>query len=279
MTTWSWPGGQLELAQGRVLQVVLGGEPAFWTAKDATDWNVGGDRLWLGPEDDWFWSTDDHTDLAGHIVPAAIDPGHWTMTADDHHADLTMHTHLTHRRTGSVTSVRVHRAIDLLAATPDAVTYRTRTTLDVLAGPPGQRVDAWSVLQVPDGGVAELALAGPLTYRDHLTPVDPARVVDHGDRATIALTGQHMFKIGFGPRTVTGRISYARGPLVIDRVIDVDPSRPYDDDAIQIFYDDGHYGGYAELEHHSPAAITSRNGTARTTDVATTTIHLRRSVR
>lgn len=272
MTTWSWPGGYLELAHGRVLQVVVADEPAFWTATAPTDWNVGGDRLWLGPEDDWFWSTDDHTDLNGHIVPPGIDPGCWATEIHDHHATLTMRTNLTHRRTGDTTSVEVQREIDLLTATPNAVAYRTRTSLDVLAGPRGQAVDAWSVLQVPAGGVAEIALAGPLTYRDHLTPMEPARIVDNGDRATITLTGQAMFKIGFSPRTVTGQITHTRGLLTIDRMIDIHPTHPYREDAIQIFDDDGHYGNYSELEHHSPAAITSPDGTAHTTDICTTTV-------
>lgn len=268
---WSWQGGHLELAHGRVLQVVLAGEPAFWTAGEPQGWNVGGDRLWLGPESDWFWSTDDHSDLAAHVVPPEIDPGRWTARTHDHHTTLTMHADLTHRRTGTITSVRVHRDIDLLATSPTSVTYRTATTLDVLAGPPGQPVDAWSVLQVPNGGVAEVGLRAPLTYRDHLAPLDPAHITDHGTRATITLTGDAMFKIGFAPETVTGDVTYRHGAFTIRRVVDVGPDR-YCEDAIQIFDDDGHYGDYAELEHHTPAAITSPHGTAHTQGTCTTTI-------
>jgi hypothetical protein len=35
-----------------------------------------------------------------------------------------------------------------------------------------------------------------------------------------------MFKIGFSPRTVVGRTTHVRGPLIIDRMIDIHPTRP-----------------------------------------------------
>jgi hypothetical protein len=275
MTTWSWPGGRLELGHGRIMQVSLGSVPAFWTAARPSGWNVGGDRLWLGPESDWFWASDDHSDLSGHVVPPEIDPGNWTTVADDRHAELSSDIRLRHRRSGAVTDVHVVRQIDLLARAADRVTYRTRTVVDVLAGPPGQAVSAWSIVQVPDGGVLEVALTAPLAYRDHLAPLAPTRITDLGGRAEIALTGATMFKIGFPPGVTGRRLRYTRDGLLIERVIDVSPDRPYcDGDAVQVFDDDGHYGGYAELEHHSPAAITSTDGTARTVDVCTTTVRL-----
>jgi hypothetical protein len=58
----------------------------------------------------------------------------------------------------------------------------------------------------------------------------------------------------------TGLLRYALPGLVIERHIDVHPGGDYRDgpyeltgDVIQVFEDDGHYGGYAELEHHSVA--------------------------
>jgi hypothetical protein len=52
----------------------------------------------------------------------------WTTETHDHHAELAMRTKLTHRRTGDVTSVRIHRQIDLLTATPSAHTTDVCTT-------------------------------------------------------------------------------------------------------------------------------------------------------
>jgi hypothetical protein len=287
VTVWSWPGGHLELlaAGGRIGQVVLDGVPAFWMPERPDGWNVGGDRLWLGPERDWFWAAERHDDLADHLVPPEIDPGSWTVAPADRHAGFSAAVALTHRGTGQVTDVRIRRVVDLLAALPDLVTYRVTTTVDVLAGPAGQPVSAWSILQVPDGGVVELALTAPPAYRDHLAPIDPARIVADGDRATLALTGERMIKIGMPPDVFAGRLRYSRpvpgGVLHVERAMDVWPGRRYCDlpvgtdpteqgDVVQVFDDDGHYGGYAELEHHSPAVV----GLGRTVDVCTTTVRL-----
>jgi hypothetical protein len=282
MTIWSWPGGHLELLpdRGRIAQVVLGGEPAFWAPDQPDGWNVGGDRLWLGPERDWFWASDSRENLDDHVVPQGIDPGRWTAELADRHAVLSAEVGLTHRRTDDVTKVRLRRVIDLLVAEPDRVTYQVTTVVDVVSGRP---VSAWSILQVPDGGVLDIALSGPLTYRNYLDPLDPAQISDHGDRAELRLTGERMVKIGLPPDVCAGRLRYSRpvatGVLQVERELDVRPDRHYCDlpvnadgqgDAIQVFDDDGHYGGYAELEHHSPASDSA----GHTVDVCRTTVRL-----
>jgi hypothetical protein len=278
---WSWPEGvvTLRLDRGRVMQVELGGRPAFWVPGEPDGWNVGGDRLWLGPERDWFWASDDHADLANHVVPQEIDPGNWAMReAGDPRVELTARASLTHRRTGAVTTVRLHRTIELLATAPGLVSYRTTTSVTIVDGPAGQPVSAWSILQVPGGGAADIDLTGPLVYRDHLAPVD---ISSGAGRATIPLHGRRMMKIGMPPDVVTGTVTYRRDDVEVERVIDIRPDRPYCDrppgvtgqgDAIQVFDDDGHYGGYAELEHHSPAATLGEP--AR--DVCRTTVRLLR---
>jgi hypothetical protein len=265
--TWTWPGGSLSLAPslGRVLQVTLRGVPAFWTNPSAPDWNVGGDRLWLGPERDWFWG--DSAALSDHVVPASIDPGTWRLVSSDATGvSLAADTVLTHRRTTEETSVGLTRTIKLVDASPDRVVYETRTAVTVHSGQP---VSAWSIVSVPLSGTVTAALRGPLTYRDYLSPIDPARLTVSEGRLSLRLTGEKMMKVGVSPDAFAGSLDYTRpvdgGALRVERVVDVRPDLRYCDlpvgvdptpqgDALQIFEDDGHYGGYAELEHHSPAA-------------------------
>jgi hypothetical protein len=93
-----------------------------------------------------------------------------------------------------------------------------------------------------------------------------------------------MGKIGITPAAFAGHVRYARGDLVIERQVNVQPHSRYCDhplradrsrqgDALQVFEDDGHYGGYAEIEHHSPAAATG--GPNGIVDVCRTTVTLR----
>jgi hypothetical protein len=234
--------------------------PAFWTAPKARDWNVGGDRLWFGPERDWFWAGNGGLD--DHQVPAEIDPGNWQLVDD---TELHTTVPLRNRSTGDITEIDVRRRFTLLDSAPGRIEYLTTNTLHVLAGPPGQAVSAWNVLQVPLGGVLTVGLAASLSYQDYLAPVDPNRLAVSGERAVLHSTGERMFKIGLSAKVFGGWFSYARDGILIERTVSVYPDRPYCDgpreadpaepgDALQIFEDDGHYGGYTEIEHHSPAA-------------------------
>lgn len=266
--TWDWPGGRLLLTPGRVLQVTLAGIDTLWTDPVARDWNAGGDRLWFGPERDWFWATEDAADpgdLAGHLVPAEIDPGKWrTDRLQPRHARFAADPVLHHRRTGATTRLHVIRDVYLRYADSTRVVYEVHTTLQIAEAPPAQEVSAWSVLQVPTGGSLEIELTGPWAYRDYLEPVDQNRLRVTDTRAEVRLTGRTMGKIGVRPDVFGGRLRYTHDNFVIERHVDVQPQRRYCDhplgadraeqgDALQVFEDDGHYGGYVEIEHHSPA--------------------------
>ncbi|MFC0436752.1 hypothetical protein [Kutzneria buriramensis] len=247
-------------ASGRILQASVRGRDAFWVAAEPSGWNLGGDRLWLGPERDWFWAGTARDDLSKHLVPTEIDPGNWDVVHQ--HADgvdLVLTATLRDRNTGAATSVVVERHITVHADTRYVAEYATETVLHVQSGQP---VDAWSVVQVPLGGLLEIGVTGGFSFRDHLSsPVDPHRFAVARGTAAIDLAGKQMTKFGLTSDVATGLLRYTLPGLVIERHVDVHPGGDYRDgpyqqtgDVIQVFEDDGHYGGYAELEHHSPAA-------------------------
>jgi hypothetical protein len=279
---WEWAGGRLDLVAGRVLQVSLQGVDAFWTSPGAPDWNVGGDRLWLGPERDWFWAGNDPADLSGHLVPPEIDPGEWrTVRFEMGHASFAADPVLHNRRDTSATQVHIGRDVYLRYADAVRVVYEVRTSVEIAAGPEDQEVSAWSVLQVPTGGLLSIGLAGAWGYRDYLRPFNGSRFSVDGSCAEAKLTGAFMSKIGVQPDVFAGRLSYQRDGVTIERHVDVQPARRYCDhplgsdvagqgDVLQVFEDDGHYGGYAEIEHHSPAV---RYGSS-VVDVCTTMVNL-----
>jgi len=252
-------------SSGRVLQASVRGRDAFWVAptdssEGPSDWNLGGDRLWLGPERNWFWRGAGRDDLANHTVPAEIDPGNWdAVHRSTDGLDLVLTATLRDRDTGAPTSVVVERHVTVHADTRYVAEYETETVLHVQSGQP---VDAWSVVQVPLGGRLEIGVTGQFSFRDHLPePVDPARFTVSRGIAAIDLLGKRMTKFGVTSDTATGLLRYTRPGLVMERHIDIRPGGAYLDgpyhhtgDVIQVFEDDGHYGGYAELEHHSIAA-------------------------
>ena len=230
---------------GRVLQASLHGRDAFWVADEPRGWNVGGDRLWLGPERDWFWLGEGRDDLSRHVVPPEIDPGKWDVVHQrDDRIDLVLTARLRDRNTGTVSRVAVERSITVLTDTRYAIEYETETVLHVYSGQP---VDLWSVVQVPLGGTLEIGLRGPFAYHDELAPIDPGRFTLSENSAAIRLDGKQLGKIGVAGDLVAGPLRYTLPGLVIERhVVGA---------VVEVFEDDGHYGGYAELEHHSfPAA-------------------------
>lgn len=247
-------------SSGRILQAAVRGRNAFWVATEPVGWNLGGDRLWLGPERNWFWRGAGRDDLADHTVPAEIDPGNWDVVKErPDGVDLVLTATLTDRNTGAATGVVVERHVTVHTDTRYAAEYETETVLHVQSGQP---VDAWSVVQVPLGGRLEIGVTGQFSFRDHLpSPIDPARFTVADGLAAIDLAGRHMTKFGLTADVATGLLRYTRPGLVIERHIEVHPGGDYRDgpydrtgDVVQVFEDDGHYGGYAELEHHSVAA-------------------------
>ena len=216
-------------SSGRILQASVRGRDAFWVAAaEPLGWNLGGDRLWLGPERNWFWRGTGRDDLANHTVPAEIDPGNWDAVHQSTDGfDLVLTATLRDRDTGAPTSVVVERHVTVHADTRYVAEYETETVLHVQSG----------------------------------QPVDPDRFTVSRGIAAIDLLGKHMTKFGVTSDTATGLLRYTRPGLVIERHIDIRPGDAYLDgpyhhtgDVIQVFEDDGHYGGYAELEHHSVAA-------------------------
>ena len=82
-TTWKTESGTVSIwpEHGRVLGIEVSGHEALWrpTAFDG-GWNLGGERLWIGPEADWFWQRVGKPDFSLYQVPADLNPDRWTVT-------------------------------------------------------------------------------------------------------------------------------------------------------------------------------------------------------
>jgi hypothetical protein len=293
-TLWTTSQGKIRLLpeRGRLLGMEVLGHQALWQpASVDAQWNLGGERLWLGPESDWFWLQTKKVDFSQYEVPASLNPDGWSVssvTADQAEAELRLNLESTH--SGRWLDLAIRREWRLLAdcspyGSDRSIGLSTTTSLKILGGSPGQSVDLWSILQIPPHGEVRMATRGVAAPRDYFEPCPPTEMTSAAEQFTLQMGGPAVFKIGIAPEQCTGAMSYVRavpdGWLVLTRDFPVDVGHHYCDtplnalgsqgDAVQFFNDGGQHGCFGELEHHSPALICG-HGPQRYTETTVTSV-------
>jgi hypothetical protein len=295
-TEWKTGAGTVRVlpARSRLLDLTISGHSSLWSPEPAPfPWCLGGERLWFGPEADWFWQRLGSPDFAHYKVPADLDPDLWTVDEEREgyfRASLQATLRSAHRDAFVV--LRAERSMELLdpammAGPTGGLGLVTATTMEILDGTPGQPVDLWSLLQVPQGGRMIIPTLGPCAPRDYFKPAPPGEVTVHPTHTEIAIRGAAAFKLGFPPSRVAGRLAYVRpveeGHLVLARSCLVDPGLRYADaplhalgtqgDVFQFYCDDGSVGPFGEFEHRTPA-IFCGTGPQRYAEIAITRLML-----
>lgn len=294
--TWLTDAGVATLlpTRGRVLQVSMEGRDAFWGDPRWTgDWNAGGDRLWVGPEVAWFWKTLQQVDFRQYEVPRNLDPGSWEVErTEPFYCRIRQQIVLHHQHRVEEVHLEVGRSFRRveLAEAPffaKRLAYRTDNELWIRSGPAGQRVDLWSLLQVPNGGEMIVGCQHEPVFRDYFTPIPRQLWSETPGDLRFQITGKHQYKIGVAPSVATGRLAYVRRVekeyLAIYREIVPQPGCTYcdvplsapdsDGDAVQVYNDSGESGGFGELEYHSPA-IAVGQGVGHLVDTNLTVVGL-----
>ena len=280
------------LSHGRVLQACVGGHDAFWENPDwSGNWNPGGDRLWIGPESDWSWQTLDELDFDQYELQDELDSGDWTVeAAGETCCRVRREVALRHQHNGSTTRFSLTRSFESLRIESPTlfdryVAYQTDSALTLLDAPEGQRVDLWSIVQLPAGGKVHIGCHGTPEFRDYFTPIDADHWTAGEQMLSCNITGDAQYKVGVSPDAATGRMAYARkideGTIVIYRQFYPQAWRPYCDtplleresqgDAAQAFNDDGAFGGFGEMEYHTPA-LTAGTGRDHISDTSLTIV-------
>jgi len=266
----------------------------FRAAIDSGAWNLGGDRIWLAPE--LRYNVRDRARfLESYDLPRSVDPGTYRLATPGpvpERCRLEQVMELQACDTPGVKKLRLERLIQP-AADPlrDVARYRqirdrlsfcgyeqvvTLTDLE----PDGRESQAWSITQVPPGGVILVPVVPGAEYQDHLEPMDEEHLELHSNRLLVRAKGDRKFKIELKAAHHFGRYGYFRslgagraGLLV--KLFFNNPSAEYAMEAphrpgvrgysLDIYHDDGGMGGFAEIECHGQP-VGYPGGAARSVD-------------
>ena len=275
-----------------------GGENLLWvddTVYDGTyfdtrpyDWNAGGYRTWLAPEDLFFLDADGEW-----FVPAQLDPTPYRVVEQNEYgatfeADINLKTNIE-----KYYQVAIRRRISLLDEPPasvrviaDGIEYvgvdmthsLTNRAEDVIGNdmPP---VCLWNLLQVEPSGTALVPLTSgadaQTAYREYAGPFGD-RLAVQNSVLSMNMDGGYRSRIGIRPDAAGNGIAYLRdggdgsGVLYV-LLFSVDPQGTYVNkptgtdseygDAVELYNDDGALGGFAEIECHGPARTLARGET------------------
>ena len=179
------------------------GDNAFWTNPEfmrslqigakQTEWiNPGGDRMWLGPETEFFVADPKHASES-YRVPQALDPGSYTVSAQKGLYCMENRGEVWAFRAQMRIGFRMQRQIKTLGAEEFGsrwglsylrqAGYTEQIALDVHDAPSG--VALWNVVSFPLGGEGRIPMqkywarsgltgvpAGTVHYRDECAVVD-----------------------------------------------------------------------------------------------------------
>jgi hypothetical protein len=239
-------------------------------------WNVGGDRIWIGPEIQF--GTSDRTDFWGTVhAPSRLDPGQYRL--DQPRGDqwrLSQDVTLTaYNLASGQKQLHLERLIRRVEDPLRHLADHTRLMAGVRFAGYEQMVslseaqhdhimsETWSVVQLNPGGVLLIPASPRLEYSDYFDPIDEEHQTLHPDHARIKISGRRRFKVGYKAAHVFGRLAYfnhldgGRAYLIVRNFFN-NPSAPYIDEppdrpgchghSIHVYNDDGSFGGFGELE-------------------------------
>ncbi len=242
---------------------------------DRNGWsNPGGDRTWLAPEHALFFGEEEPSP-ATYRIPAALDPGDFTLHRSNVTARFEGRIRLAMRNSATFANFRLSKTIALApnplpqSACPE-VAYAGYTSRIRLTGKSPSPIALWQLLQLPHGGTMLVAVRGRAQARvlfGHIGRRD-WKVSSGLLRHRMDAAGNH--KLGLFASSCVGRAGYLyptsgkEWSLVI-REWSVHPAGHYVDtpwrrrsgpgDCFQLCNVHSTIGRFSELEHHTPAGI------------------------
>lgn len=271
-----WPNPQIYTAE-------------FWSRRPR-DWNLGGARTWIAPEADFYLDAQQNW-----FVPEPMDPGHYRLERQEANLVVCSNQFNIKNINGEEYYLKIARTIELLSTPPDFVppdcqyigmkfTHELINLSDKTIGQDVAYASLWSLIQLDTAGTMIIPIRKDpahqdITVRDYgptnFNTVPPERMTIAEDWIAVKIDGRFRCKLGFAPwaaRNGIAYLSYRHGSeqaRLYLKEFAVDPGAVYVDhpwekaydygDAIQLYNDDGRFGGFCEIEGHAPAKILPPN--------------------
>jgi len=199
----------------------------------ADEWNVGGDRLWLSPEQDFFYKNPQR--FEDWFCPRALDPGNYKLIRSSP-TEVTFQNmfNLSNMRTkDTYKDVCVTRTMNYLfnpyvsdprmAGALDKISYVGMRSIDevLITGNHGHlRINPWIITQVNPGppenpGIAIVPTKGadvqPIHYFDR---IPDERLTVYRDHVSFKIDGRATYKLGIKPEDLDPKREATIGYLV-----------------------------------------------------------------
>jgi len=240
------------------------------------DWNLGGERIWIGPEIQYniqnrndFWGT--------YNLPKQIDPGTYTldqprsgqwrlrqkMILDAYNlASGRKELHL-ERLVNKVEDPL--RNLSDYQGLMDGVIFAGWEQTIFLSESKRDHImsQAWNLVQLNPGGILLIPSSPKVEVTNYFEPIDEELQTIHDNYVALKITGNRQYKVGYKAAHVFGRLAYlnhlddGRAYLIVRNFyndpsglyLEEPPDRPgWRGDSIYVYNDDGGFGGFGELE-------------------------------
>ncbi len=259
------------------------GTDEFWTG-EKRDWNLGGARSWIAPESDFYLDKDNNW-----FVPYEMDPGNYKLISSEGNKLVCASEFKINNLKDHSFFVKTTRSIELLDSYPDfkaenlkyvgmKFTHELQNLSQQIIGKDVGFIGLWSLIQLDPSGTMIIPIKKDpahdnVTVRDYgptnFNMVPPERITINDDWIAVKIDGEYRCKLGIAPWAARNGIAFLRyekengqGILYL-KEFDIEPEGIYLDhpwekeynygDAIQMYNDDGSFGGFCEIECHGPA--------------------------
>jgi hypothetical protein len=247
-------------------------------------WNMGGERVYVGPEIQY--GVRDRSNFQETLfIPKSNDPGHYTLRTNDEGVALEQtleleafnlaqgEKKLTLKRFFSrVPNPIRHVALgESLMQGVKFAGYAQEVVLRDLSYD-GTMSESWLVTQLPRGGdiIIPASEHAEVTPFFGASPADVTRLQNGCFR--IPLEGSDLYKLGYKSAFLTGSVAYVSDNLLVIRTFFNNPSSEYAEEppneagnrghSVFVFNDGGNLGGFGELEcNGQPVGVAGKSTT------------------